>query len=147
MAGCLPTSCYVPSLFSRWQALSNNGERAWRCGQFSLAKLAWQEAALLAQQFLTASAAVEQLSAFHTSQHQLAKLALRQAKPEQAAHHYCQAINRLREWTSTLPPLEQSQIHQHFQQTLQALAELAEQGVHTPQMDTLMAATANSSRT
>ncbi len=139
MAGCLPTSCYVPSLLSRWQALSKNGERAWRCGQFSLARLAWQEAALLSQQFLTAAAAADELLAFHISQHQLAKLAIQQAKPEQAAHHYCQAIIRLRPWVPKLSLPEQNTINTQVQLTLSALHELATQGIHTPQLDTLLA--------
>ena len=163
MAGCLPTTCYVPSLMSRWQALSKNGERAMACGQTGLAKFAWQEAALLAQQMAEqlAEQMAEQLAkqiaentpnpapqmdefiAFHTSQHQLARLALAQQQPNVAAMHYCQAYAKLRRLCSALlsTAIRSEQVLQlqpYLQQSEDALRTLSAQGISNPQMDTLL---------
>ena len=159
MAGCLPTSCYVPSLMSRWQALSKNGERALACGQTGLAKFAWQEAAQLAQQMaeqlseqLAAQIAentsnpapqIDEFIAFHTSQHQLARLALAQQQPNVAAMHYCQAYAKLRRLCAALLSVairseQVLQLQQYLQQSTDALRTLSAQGISNPQMDTLL---------
>lgn len=163
MAGCLPTTCYVPSLMSRWQALSKNGERALACGQTSLAKFAWQEAAQLAEQMAeqlatqlteqmaeklaahlpSAPPQIDELIAFHTSQHQLARLALAQQQPNVAAMHYCQAYAKLRRLCAALlcTAISSEQVLQlqpYLQQSADALQTLSAQGVSNPQMDTLL---------
>ncbi len=143
MAGCVPTTCYVPSLMSRWQALSKNGERAMACGQVGIAKFAWQEAALLAEQFLRTPLQVDELIAFHTSQHQLARLALAQQQPSLAAMHYCQAYAKLRRLGAELICIELSseqvlQLQPYLQQSADALRTLSAQGISNPQMDTLL---------
>lgn len=159
MAGCLPTSCYVPSLMSRWQALSKNGERALACGQTGLAKFAWQEAAQLAEQMAqqmaeqlatqiaenipTPAPQIDEFIAFHTSQHQLARLALAQQQPNVAAMHYCQAYAKLRRLCAALlcTAINSEQVLQlqpYLQQSADALQTLSVQGVSNPQMDTLL---------
>ncbi len=159
MAGCLPTSCYVPSLMSRWQALSKNGERALACGQTGLAKFAWQEAAQLAQQMAEQMAEqlakqiaentsnpapqIDEFIAFHTSQHQLARLALAQQQPNVAAMHYCQAYAKLRRLCAALLSVairseQVLQLQPYLQQSADALQTLSAQGVSNPQMDTLL---------
>jgi len=163
LAGCLPTTCYVPSLMSRWQALSKNGERAMACGQTGLAKFAWQEAAQLAQQMAEqlAEQMAEQLAkqiaenipnpapqmdefiAFHTSQHQLARLALAQQQPSLAAMHYCQAYAKLRRLCAALLCTAISRelvlkLQPYLQQSADALRTLSAQGISNPQMDTLL---------
>ncbi len=159
MAGCLPTSCYVPSLMSRWQALSKNGERALACGQTGLAKFAWQEAAQLAQQMAEQMAEqlakqiaentpnpapqIDEFIAFHTSQHQLARLALAQQQPNDAAMHYCQAYAKLRRLCAALlcTAINSEQVLQlqpYLQQSADALRTLSAQGISNPQMDTLL---------
>lgn len=163
MAGCLPTTCYVPSLMSRWQALSKNGERAMACGQTGLARFAWQEAAQLAEQMaeqlatqLTAQMAeklaahlpsappqIDELIAFHTSQHQLARLALAQQQPNVAAMHYCHAYAKLRRLCAALicTAINSEQVLQlqpYLQQSADALRTLSAQGISNPQMDTLL---------
>lgn len=159
MAGCLPTSCYVPSLMSRWQALSKNGERALACGQTGLAKFAWQEAAQLAQQMaeqlseqLAAQIAentpnpapqIDEFIAFHTSQHQLARLALAQQQPNVAAMHYCQAYAKLHRLCAALLSVairseQVLQLQPYLQQSTDALRTLSAQGISNPQMDTLL---------
>ncbi len=148
MAGCVPTTCYVPSLMSRWQALSKNGERAMACGQVGIAKFAWQEAALLAEQFLRTPLQVDELIAFHTSQHQLARLALAQQQPSLAAMHYCQAYAKLRRLGAELSGSEAIcsekrseqvlQLQPYLQQSADALRTLSAQGITNPQMDTLL---------
>lgn len=158
MAGCLPTTCYVPSLMSRWQALSKNGERALACGQTGLAKFAWQEAAQLAQQMAEqmAQQMAEQLAkqiaentpnpapqidefiAFHTSQHQLARLALAQQQPNVAAMHYCQAYAKLRRLCAAISSEQLLQLQPYLQQSSDALRNLSAQGISNPQMDTLL---------
>lgn len=159
MAGCLPTSCYVPSLMSRWQALSKNGERALACGQTGLAKFAWQEAAQLAQQMAeqmaeqlatqiaenipTPAPQIDEFIAFHTSQHQLARLALAQQQPYVAAMHYCQAYAKLRRLCAALlcTAIRSEQVLQlqlYLQQSTDALRTLSAQGISNPQMDTLL---------
>lgn len=159
MAGCLPTSCYVPSLMSRWQALSKNGERAMACGQTGLAKFAWQEAAQLAQQMAeqmaeqlakqiaentpTPAPQIDEFIAFHTSQHQLARLALAQQQPNVAAMHYCQAYAKLRRLCAALLSTAISseqvlQLQPYLQQSTDALRTLSAKGISNPQMDTLL---------
>jgi len=159
LAGCLPTSCYVPSLMSRWQALSKNGERALACGQTGLAKFAWQEAAQLAQQMAeqlseqlakqiaenTSNPApqIDEFIAFHTSQHQLARLALAQQQPNVAAMHYCQAYAKLRRLCAALLSVairseQVLQLQPYLQQSTDALRTLSAQGISNPQMDTLL---------
>ncbi len=159
MAGCLPTTCYVPSLMSRWQALSKNGERAMACGQTGIAKFAWQEAAQLAQQMAEQMAEqlakqiaentpnpapqIDEFIAFHTSQHQLARLALAQQQPNVAAMHYCQAYAKLRRLCAALlcTAINSEQVLQlqpYLQQSADALQTLSVQGVSNPQMDTLL---------
>lgn len=167
MASGLPTRCYVPSLMSRWQALSKNGERALACGQTGLAKFAWQEAAQLANQLveqgavqlveqkakqLTAQLAehlpstppqFDEFIAFHTSQHQLARLALAQQQPNVAAMHYCQAYAKLRGLCAALLSAAISseqllQLQPYLQQSADALRTLSAQGIRNPQMDTLL---------
>lgn len=159
MAGCLPTSCYVPSLMSRWQALSKNGERAMACGQTGLARFAWQEAAQLAEQMAeqlseqlveklaahlpSAPPQIDELIAFHTSQHQLARLALAQQQPNVAAMHYCQAYAKLRRLCAALLSTASSseqvlQLQPYLQQSADALQTLSAQGLSNPQMDTLL---------
>jgi len=159
LAGCLPTSCYVPSIMSRWQALSKNGERAMACGQTGLAKFAWQEAAQLAEQMaeqlseqLAAQIAentpnpapqMDEFIAFHTSQHQLARLALAQQQPSLAAMHYCQAYAKLRRLCAALlsTAIRSEQVLQlqpYLQQSADALRTLSAQGISNPQMDTLL---------
>jgi hypothetical protein len=155
LAGCLPTTCYVPSLMSRWQALSKNGERAMACGQTGLAKFAWQEAAQLAQQMAEQLAKqiaentpnpapqIDEFIAFHTSQHQLARLALAQQQPSVAAMHYCQAYAKLRRLYAALlcaaiSSEEVLQLQPYLQQSADALRTLSAQGISNPQMDTLL---------
>lgn len=159
MAGCLPTSCYVPSLMSRWQALSKNGERAMACGQTGLARFAWQEAAQLAEQMAeqlseqlaeklaahlpSAPPQIDELIAFHTSQHQLARLALAQQQPNVAAMHYCHAYAKLRRLCAALicTAINSEQVLQlqpYLQQSTDALRTLSAQGISNPQMDTLL---------
>ncbi len=163
MAGCLPTTCYVPSIMSRWQALSKNGERAMACGQTGIAKFAWQEAAQLAEQMAeqlatqlteqmaeklaahlpSAPPQIDELIAFHTSQHQLARLALAQQQPNVAAMHYCQAYAKLRRLCAALicTAINSEQVLQlqpYLQQSADALQTLSAQGVSNPQMDTLL---------
>ena len=154
MAGCLPTSCYVPSLMSRWQALSKNGERALACGQTGLAKFAWQEAAQLAQQMAEQMAEqlakqiaenipnpapqIDEFIAFHTSQHQLARLALAQQQPNVAAMHYCQAYAKLRRLCAAINSEQVLQLQPYLQQSADALRTLSAQGISNPQMDTLL---------
>lgn len=167
MAGCLPTTCYVPSLMSRWQALSKNGERAMVCGQTGIAKFAWQEAAQLAEQMaeqlseqlaaqfteqmaeklaahlLSAPPQIDELIAFHTSQHQLARLALAQQQPNVAAMHYCQAYAKLRRLCAALLSTASSseqvlQLQPYLQQSADALRTLSAQGISNPQIDTLL---------
>lgn len=158
MAGCLPTSCYVPSLMSRWQALSKNGERAMACGQTGIAKFAWQEAAQLAEQMAeqlatqlteqmaeklaahlpSAPPQIDELIAFHTSQHQLARLALAQQQPNVAAMHYCQAYAKLRRLCAAISSEQVLQLQPYLQQSADALQTLSAQGVSNPQMDTLL---------
>ncbi len=92
------------------------------CGQTGLAKFAWQEASQLAEQMAEQLAAqfteqmaeklaahlpsappqIDELIAFHTSQHQLARLALAQQQPNVAAMHYCQAYAKLRRLCAAL---------------------------------------------
>ena len=163
MAGCLPTTCYVPSIMSRWQALSKNGERAMACGQTGIAKFAWQEAAQLAEQMAeqlatqlteqmaeklaahlpSAPPQIDELIAFHTSQHQLARLALAQQQPNVAAMHYCQAYAKLRRLCAALicTAINSEQVLQlqpYLQQSADALRTLSAQGISNPQMDTLL---------
>lgn len=154
MAGCLPTSCYVPSLMSRWQALSKNGERALACGQTGLAKFAWQEAAQLAEQMAQQMAEqlatqiaentpnpapqIDEFIAFHTSQHQLARLALAQQQPNVAAMHYCQAYAKLRRLCVAISSEQVLQLQPYLQQSSDALRTLSAQGISNPQMDTLL---------
>ena len=158
MAGCLPTTCYVPSLMSRWQALSKNGERAMACGQTGLAKFAWQEAAQLAEQMAeqlatqlteqmaeklaahlpSAPPQIDELIAFHTSQHQLARLALAQQQPSVAAMHYCQAYAKLRRMCAAISSEQVLQLQPYLQQSADALRTLSAQGISNPQMDTLL---------
>ena len=167
MAGCLPTTCYVPSIMSRWQALSKNGERAMACGQTGIAKFAWQEAAQLAEQMAeqlaeqlatqlteqmaeklaahlpSAPPQIDELIAFHTSEHQLARLALAQQQPNVAAMHYCQAYAKLRRLCAALicTAINSEQVLQlqpYLQQSADALQTLSAQGVSNPQMDTLL---------
>ena len=162
MAGCLPTTCYVPSLMSRWQALSKNGERAMACGQTGLARFAWQEAAQLAEQMAEQLAAqlaaqlteqmaeklaahlpsappqIDELIAFHTSQHQLARLALAQQQPNVAAMHYCQAYAKLRRLCAAISSGQVLQLQPYLQQSADALRTLSAQGISNPQMDTLL---------
>ena len=158
MAGCLPTTCYVPSIMSRWQALSKNGERAMACGQTGIAKFAWQEAAQLAEQMaeqlatqLTAQMAeklaahlpsappqIDELIAFHTSQHQLARLALAQQQPNVAAMHYCHAYAKLRRLCAAISSEQVLQLQPYLQQSADALRTLSAQGISNPQMDTLL---------
>lgn len=167
MAGCLPTTCYVPSLMSRWQALSKNGERAMACGQTGLARFAWQEASQLAEQMAeqlseqlaaqlteqmaeklsahlpSAPPQIDELIAFHTSQHQLARLALAQQQPNVAAMHYCQAYAKLRRLCAALlsTAINSDQVLQlqpYLQQSADALRTLSAQGISNPQMDTLL---------
>jgi primosomal replication protein N len=152
---------------SRWQALSKNGERAMACGQTGLAKFAWQEAAQLAQQMAEqmaqqmAQQMAEQLAkqiaentpnpapqidefiAFHTSQHQLARLALAQQQPNVAAMHYCQAYAKIRRLCAALLSTAISseqvlQLQPYLQQSADALRTLSAQGISNPQMDTLL---------
>lgn len=158
MAGCLPTTCYVPSIMSRWQALSKNGERAMACGQTGIAKFAWQEAAQLAEQMAeqlatqlteqmaeklaahlpSAPPQIDELIAFHTSQHQLARLALAQQQPNVAAMHYCQAYAKLRRLCAAISSEQVLQLQPYLQQSADALQTLSAQGVSNPQMDTLL---------
>ena len=154
MAGCLPTTCYVPSLMSRWQALSKNGERAMACGQTGIAKFAWQEAAQLAQQMAEQMAEqlakqiaentpnpapqIDEFIAFHTSQHQLARLALAQQQPNVAAMHYCQAYAKLRRLCAAISSEQVLQLQPYLQQSADALRTLSAQGISNPQMDTLL---------
>lgn len=154
MAGCLPTTCYVPSLMSRWQALSKNGERAMTCGQTGLAKFAWQEAAQLAEQMAeqlseqlakqiaentpNPASQIDELIAFHTSQHQLARLALAQQQPNVAAMHYCQAYAKLRRLCAAISSEQVLQLQPYLQQSADALQTLSAQGLSNPQMDTLL---------
>lgn len=158
MAGCLPTTCYVPSIMSRWQALSKNGERAMACGQTGIAKFAWQEAAQLAEQMAeqlatqlteqmaeklaahlpSAPPQIDELIAFHTSQHQLARLALAQQQPNVAAMHYCQAYAKLRRLCAAISSEQVLQLQPYLQQSTDALRTLSAQGISNPQMDTLL---------
>ena len=154
MAGCLPTTCYVPSLMSRWQALSKNGERAMACGQTGLARFAWQEAAQLAEQMAEQMAEqlakqiaentpnpapqIDEFIAFHTSQHQLARLALAQQQPNVAAMHYCQAYAKLRRLCAAISSEQVLQLQPYLQQSADALRTLSAQGISNPQMDTLL---------
>ncbi len=154
MAGCLPTTCYVPSLMSRWQALSKNGERAMACGQTGIAKFAWQEAAQLAEQMAEQMAEqlakqiaentpnpapqIDEFIAFHTSQHQLARLALAQQQPNVAAMHYCQAYAKLRRLCAAISSEQVLQLQPYLQQSADALRTLSAQGISNPQMDTLL---------
>jgi hypothetical protein len=144
---------------SRWQALSKNGERAMACGQTGLAKFAWQEAAQLAEQMAaqfteqmveklaahlpSAPPQIDEFIAFHTSQHQLARLALAQQQPNVAAMHYCQAYAKLRRLCAahlcTAISSEQVlQLQPYLQQSSDALRNLSAQGISNPQMDTLL---------
>jgi hypothetical protein len=148
---------------SRWQSLSKNGERALACGQTGLAKFAWQEAAQLAQQMAEqmAQQMAEQLAkqiaenipppapqidefiAFHTSQHQLARLALAQQQPNVAAMHYCQAYAKLRRLCAAhlctaISSEYVLQLQPYLQQSTDALRTLSAKGISNPQMDTLL---------
>jgi basic membrane lipoprotein Med (substrate-binding protein (PBP1-ABC) superfamily) len=144
---------------SRWQALSKNGERALACGQTGLAKFAWQEAAQLAQQMAEQMAEqlakqiaenipnpapqIDEFIAFHTSQHQLACLALAQQQPNVAAMHYCQAYAKLRRLCAALLSVairseQVLQLQPYLQQSADALRTLSAKGISNPQMDTLL---------
>ncbi len=139
---------------SRWQALSKNGERALACGQTGLAKFAWQEAAQLAEQMAEQMAEqlakqiaentpnpapqIDEFIAFHTSQHQLARLALAQQQPNVAAMHYCQAYAKLRRLCAAISSELVLQLQPYLQQSADALRTLSAQGISNPQMDTLL---------
>ncbi|MBN8445376.1 MAG: hypothetical protein J0M22_07900 [Gammaproteobacteria bacterium] len=124
------------------------------CGQTGIAKFAWQEAAQLAEQM--AEQMAEQLAkqiaentpnpapqfdefiAFHTSQHQLARLALAQQQPNVAAMHYCQAYAKLRRLCAAISSEQVLQLQPYLQQSADALRTLSAQGISNPQMDTLL---------
>ena len=129
------------------------------CGQTGIAKFAWQEAAQLAEQMAEQMAEqlakqiaentpnpapqIDEFIAFHTSQHQLARLALAQQQPNVAAMHYCQAYAKLRRLCAALicTAINSEQVLQlqpYLQQSADALRTLSAQGISNPQMDTLL---------
>ena len=124
------------------------------CGQTGIAKFAWQEAAQLAEQMAEQMAEqlakqiaentpnpapqIDEFIAFHTSQHQLARLALAQQQPNVAAMHYCQAYAKLRRLCAAISSEQVLQLQPYLQQSADALRTLSAQGISNPQMDTLL---------